>query len=260
MICLAILAFLAAGGPSTTIDGFEARVFRDGGRTLAYRLFQPAVRDAGRRYPLVLFLHGIEAVGGDNQHQVSGMDYAGSHLWTSRSIQETDPCFVVAPQCPAGHLWINLLTRAPGPYLRLALALLDELQRELPVDPDRIYVAGQSMGGFGTWALIENWPDRFAAAVPVCGGGRVSKVRNIVDVPIWAFHGALDPIVPVHESRRMISALRREGADPRYTEYPFVMHKSWDLAWAEPALAEWVFAQSLASRRRDRKQEVASVP
>jgi predicted peptidase len=111
------------------------------------------------------------------------------------------------------------------------------------------------MGAFGVWALIENWPDRFAAAVPVCGGGRVSEARRIAALPIWAFHGAADPIVPAHESRRMIAAVERAGGAPRYTEYPFVMHQSWNRAWAERGLAAWVFAHSRATT-----QEAGNVP
>ena len=260
MTWLVTVALLAAAGPNSEIDGFAARIFRSAGHTLPFRLFQPAQHDTVRRYPLVLFLHGVEAVGSGNQRQISGMDRAGSHLWISPENQQNDPCFVVAPQCPAGHLWVNPLTRAPGGYLRLVMALLDNLERELPVDEDRIYVTGQSMGGFATWALIENWPDRFAAAVPVCGGGRVSKARNMADVPVWAFHGAADPIVPAHESRRMIAALQRVGGRPRYTEYRFVLHDSWKRAWTEPGLARWVFAQSRAGRANERKQEVGNVP
>jgi predicted peptidase len=251
-----MVALLAAAAPLPDIDGFEAHVFRSASGAIPYRLFRPTGEDASRRYPLVLFLHGIEALGSDNSRQISGLDHAGSHLWTSPAAQ---PCFVVAPQCPAGHFWVNPFTRGPSGSLRRVMALVEELQRQLPIDADRIYVAGQSMGAFGVWALIENWPDRFAAAVPVCGGGRVSMAGRMTAVPIWAFHGAADPIVPAHESRRMIAALERAGGNPRYTEYPLVMHKAWNRAWAEPGLTEWVFAQSRAARTAA-KQEVPSVP
>jgi len=255
MTAVAMLALLAAAAPQGDMEGFEAHVFRSRGHAVPYRLFRPIQADAPRRFPLVLFLHGIEAVGRDDRRQISGMDRAGSHLWASEEVQDGNPCFVVAPQCPAGHFWISPFTRTPSAYLRVVVDLIDELQRELPIDPDRVYVTGQSMGAFGVWALIENWPDRFAAAVPVCGGGRVSRAQRIAAIPIWAFHGAADPIVPVHESRRMIAALERAGGQPRYTEYPFVMHQSWNRAWSEPGLARWVFAQS-----RTRRKEAANAP
>ncbi|MBI1791366.1 MAG: phospholipase, partial [Acidobacteria bacterium] len=103
-------------------------------------------------------------------------------------------------------------------------------------------VTGQSLGGFGVWALIGAFPGRFAAAVPVCGGGNTRKAPSLVHLPIWAFHNAGDPVVWVLESRRMIGALRKAGGSPKYTEYPGGLHNSWDRAYHEPELLPWLFA------------------
>lgn len=210
---------------------------------MPYQLFTPAGYESGSKYPLVLFLHGLEALGSDNKKQISGMDYAGSHIWTKPQGQAVYPCFVLAPQCPRGAFWANPITRNPTGQLERVVEILDYLIRQYPIDPDRIYVTGQSLGGFGVWALISNYPDRFAAAVPVCGGGRTGKVRAIAHVPVWAFHGSADPIVPVFESRRMIAAIRKAGGDPKFTEYKFVLHNVWNLAYADPEMVIWLFHQ-----------------
>lgn len=225
------LLSLAGAAARGGTERFEARVWE----RLPYRLYRPV--DVRGARPLILFLHGFEALGSDNRKQISGKDYAGSHAWTSRD------CFVVAPQCPLGRAWASVVTRRPSRHLRRVVNLLDALAGELPVDPDRVYVTGQSLGGFGTWALIGEYPERFAAAAPVCGGGRVRDAKAMAGIPVWAFHGALDPIVLPRESRRMVSALQRAGGQPIYTEFPMVLHNAWDLAYANPLLIEWMLAQ-----------------
>jgi predicted peptidase len=106
-----------------------------------------------------------------------------------------------------------------------------------------VYVMGLSMGGFGTWDLVTRYPKRFAAAVPICGGGDPGRVESLGDLPLWVFHGADDEVVAPIYSRRMVEAIRAAGGDPRYTEYPGVGHNSWDPAFAEPELFPWLFAQ-----------------
>lgn len=241
---LLILLVAIARSQSEESDGFQAGIYKDGhGRTMPNRLFRPAGYESGSRYPLVLFLHGFEALGRDNKKQISGMDYAGSHIWANSLSQAAFPCFVLAPQCPKGSFWANPVTRNPTKSLRLVVDMLDSLIRQYPIDPDRIYVTGQSLGGFGTWALIGNYPNRFAAAIPVCGGGRTGKARALAKVPVWAFHGSADPFVPVFELRRMIHAIRKAGGDPRYTEYKHMLHNVWNLAYADPEMISWLFQQ-----------------
>ncbi|MEO7649256.1 MAG: prolyl oligopeptidase family serine peptidase, partial [Bryobacteraceae bacterium] len=178
------------------------------GQKLPYRLYVPEDYNPAEKYPLVLFLHGFEALGSDNLKQVSGFDYQGSHVWTKHR------CFVLAPQCPIGGAWALPVSRRPSRYLTRALELLDDVRARYAIDPARIYVTGQSLGGYGTWSAIAKRPDLFAAAVPVCGGGSARKAKDIAEVPVWAFHNTFDPIVLARESRRMISAIRKAGGNP----------------------------------------------
>ena len=119
------------------------------------------------------------------------------------------------------------------------------LQKEFSIDATRLYVTGLSMGGYGTWDALQRYPDRFAAAVPICGGGDVKQAKKIAQIPIWAFHGDKDTAVPVERTRSMIAALKEAGGMPKYTEYPDVGHDSWTATYKDPALHEWMFAQRL---------------
>jgi predicted peptidase len=127
--------------------------------------------------------------------------------------------------------------------LRTALELMIAFQEKFPIARDRVYVTGISMGGFASWEALIRYPQKFAAAIPVCGGGDVSRADRIRDIPVWAFHGANDPTVPVECSRSMIAMIEKAGGHPRYTEYPGVGHNSWDRAYAEPELLSWLFSQ-----------------
>lgn len=172
------------------------RQFRPHSRGLHYLLFLPAAYAVHpQRWPLMLFLHGAGERGDDLQlvkrHGVA-------------KIVEEQPAFpllVVSPQCPPTEAW------APEPLL----ALLDDIEQHYDVDPERLYVTGLSMGGFGTWAVAIAAPDRFAAVAPICGGdpSRVGVLRHL---PVWAFHGARDPIVPLQRTVEMVEALRQCGA------------------------------------------------
>jgi predicted peptidase len=232
----AILFLLAPAAQAESLDGFEAAVFQN----MPYRLHVPENYDPARKYPLVLFLHGFEALGRDNHRQITGRDYAGTHIWTRRE------CFVLAPQCPISGVWALPVSRRPSRHLTRALEILKDVRRRYSIDATRLYVTGQSLGGYGTWAAIEKYPDLFAAAVPVCGGGSIKRAKAIAGVPVWAFHGRLDPVVLVHESRRMIAAMKKAGGNPKYTEFHTGLHDAWTPAYREPELVEWVFAQRLS--------------
>jgi predicted peptidase len=134
---------------------------------------------------------------------------------------------------------------------QLLSAVLEAVRKLLetsPIDPDRVYVTGQSMGGYGSWGAAATAPDLFAAAVPVCGGGNPADAARIAKVAIWAFHGDADKTVPVEQSRTMIEALKKAGVEPTYTEYAGVPHNSWDKAYAEDKMWEWMFAQKKAKK------------
>jgi lysophospholipase L1-like esterase len=127
--------------------------------------------------------------------------------------------------------------------MALALAALDGLEKEFSIDHDREYVTGLSMGGYGTWDLITRFPERWAAAAPVCGGGDKAMAAKAKNIPIWAFHGLKDPTVKPARSQEMIAALTAAGAHPLFSEYPYIGHDSWTLAYSEPELLPWLFAQ-----------------
>ena len=141
------------------------------------------------------------------------------------------PCIVVSPQCPAGQWW------DPGDLK----ALLDQVEHDYAIDFSRIYVTGLSMGGFGTWTLGIAYPDMIAALAPVCGWGEPFAAFRLKDMPIWAFHGAKDPIVPLSKGQEMIDAVKRAGGSPRFTIYPEAEHDSWTETYNNPELYDWLF-------------------
>jgi predicted peptidase len=134
--------------------------------------------------------------------------------------------------------------------MAMVIELIAKIEKEFPIDRSRIYVTGLSMGGYGTWDLIARFPHRFAAAVPVCGGGDPETASQIKHIPLWAFHGALDNVVPPGQSRVMVRALQDAGGTPGYTEYPDVKHDSWVYAFREPHLLPWLFNQHLGEKSK----------
>jgi predicted peptidase len=229
------------------LDRWEARVFANAqSETLPFRLLQPKNYDKTIAYPLVVFLHGMGERGADNQAQlVNGV----SELFASDTAMEKYPAFVLAPQCPENEdsqigSWSNW---EPGKPLttptRLVLEIVASLQREFAIDENRLYLGGLSMGGFGTWSIIQEHPEMFAAAFPICGGGDPGKAAPLAQLPLWVFHGVKDSVVPVELSRSMVRAIEQAGGAPGYTQYPDVDHNSWTPAFQEPQLLPWLFAQ-----------------
>ena len=187
--------------------------------------------DPARRWPLLLFLHGAGERGGD-------LEAVKKHGPPKRIASGTNlPFVVVAPQCPSNDWWES--TRQ---CLTLT-ALLDDVQARHRIDPDRVYCTGLSMGGYGTWRLASENPERFAAVVPICGGGRWFTVGAMRNVPAWVFHGAKDPVVPLAESEKMVNALRKAGGTVEFTVYPEAQHDSWTATYDNPAVYEWLLQQ-----------------
>jgi predicted peptidase len=228
-------------------DRFEFRTFQDGDYKLPYRLLKPKPFDTAQKYPLVIFLHGAGERGEDNEKQL----VHGMNDFASDEIMAKYPAFVMAPQCPEGQAWggISRLAKAPTPEDQLTPALdatlkaVETLRKEFPIDDQRIYITGLSMGGYGTWDALAKRTELFAAAAPICGGGNKMNASKFKHIPIWAFHGADDRTVPADRSREMIEALKAAGATPKYTEYAGVGHNSWAQTYSDPALYEWLFAQ-----------------
>jgi predicted peptidase len=213
------------------------------GESQLYRLFIPQNYDRNKKYPLVLYLHGGGGSGTDNRKQIDGGNGYLVDLFTSGETQSQYPSFVVAPQSPAQEGWIKEDRISPTRQLRLVHELIDELRRNYSIDGGRVYVAGQSMGGFGTFAIISEYPNAFAAGVPLCGGGDRSKVALLLKTPIWAFHGAKDESVAVESSRTIVAAIKDAGGQVKYTEYADTDHIIWPRVVKETELLPWLFAQ-----------------
>lgn len=211
------------------------------GRVLPYRLFQPAKLLPGRKYPLVVYLHGSGGLGRDNRKNYTGGNLFGSHVWAIDENQARYPSFVLAPQTDVG--WGPRSAAGPS-SAKGVLELLDQLTARMPIDPARVYVTGQSMGGYGTWFLALFHPERFAAAVPVCGRGIPEKAAALRTLALWNFHGTADETVPIAYSREMLEAVRKSGGRPLSTEYEGVGHNSWEWAYSEPALPAWLFSHA----------------
>ncbi len=241
-VALLVVAPSAAGGQD--VDGFAARSFKStNGVTMLYRLFIPSAEARKKALPLVVYLHGAGGIGDDNLKQISGGNATGTHVWTTPDAQRRHPTYVLAPQLPQGAPWGAPGSDALSSHAEALVQLIAALTREFLVDPDRVYLTGQSLGGQGTWDIISKRPDLFAAAVPLCGDGNPSRVAAARRLPIWVFHGAQDPLVPVTGSRDLVAALRAVGSPVKYTEYPDVGHDVWTRAYLDPALADWLFGE-----------------
>jgi len=250
-VLAAILLFAASAGSAQTLRTVEqrekifvAKTFRNArGETLLYRLFSPPNYDPKQKYPLVLYLHGGGGRGTDNIKQIDGGNGYLIDLFTSNETQSRYASFVVAPQSPMQEGWIESDSITPTRQLRLVFEMISELQKSFSMDSTRLYVAGQSMGGLGTFALISEYPKLFAAGVPLCGGGDESKAARLVSTPIWAFHGAKDEAVPVTRSRNIVAAINKAGGKVKYTEYTDVDHVIWPKVVKETELMPWLFSQ-----------------
>jgi len=212
----------------------------DGSSSLPYRLFEPTGVAAGQKLPLVLFLHGMGERGTDNVAQTT---------WMSGLVNATSggqyASYVLAPQIDTSS-WFQSFSDKPTEAMSLTIKAVKDVIKTQNVDTSRVYVTGLSMGGMGTWDILEREPKLFAAAVPMSGGGDKRSAAEIKDTAIWAFHGSADPIVSVDSTRSMIDALRDAGASPRYTEIAGAGHEIWDGVYGDStnSLYPWLFAQS----------------
>ena len=200
--------------------------------TMSYLLYLPKDYAQQDSWPLLLFLHGAGERGADLErvkvHGPPKLIAAGKEF----------PFIVVSPQCPSNQWW--------QPH-ELA-ALLDEVVEKYKVDQDRVYVSGLSMGGYGTWSLAGFSPDRFAALVPICGGGDPRSVRRFSRVPVWVFHGAKDSVVPLSASQEMVDALEKVNGNVKFTVDPEADHDSWTAAYDDPELYKWLLEQKRAPK------------
>ena len=223
----------------------------DSGERLRYYLALPAQYD-GSLLPIVTVLHGSSGSGNGSGSALNGGQRAAVDLFTREDVRQNHPSIVVVPQAePApGETWVRAW-RAPADGdprskepLVLVMELVDSLKARYPVDGRRLYLTGPSMGGFGAWLAYTRYPGRFAAIVPVCGGGDPGAVSANATA-VWAFHGELDTQVPVSRAREMVSAIEAAGSSVRYSEYQGLGHNIAAKAYGEAGLVEWLFAQHL---------------
>lgn len=230
--------------------GFINRAATVDRTTYRYQVYVPAEWTPKRKWPVILFLHGAGERGEDGLIQTEvGI---GTAL---RRYAERFPCVVVFPQCRRGVWWSDARME------RQAMKALEQSIQEFKGDERRLYLTGISMGGYGTWRLASRHPGTFAALAPVCGGVRPpatvslppeqhppadpygAMAASIGKTPVWLFHGAADPVVPVSESRKMVEALKASGGEVRYSEYEDVRHNSWDRAYSDPELPTWLLSK-----------------
>ncbi len=192
-----------------------------------YWLYLPREYDGQKLFPLVLFLHGA----GERGDDLELVKKWGPPKLVAEG--KDFPFILVSPQCPTGQWWdVDVLVH-----------LVDALSGKYAVNKERLYVTGLSMGGFGTWALIAKYPHVFAAAVPICGGGNPRTAGAIKHIPIWAFHGAKDNVVPVVRSQEMVDAVNKAGGEARLTVYPDAGHNSWSATYDNPEVYHWLLQQ-----------------
>ena len=237
LLCLLVFTLIVAGcsdinsSSKNLKSGQYAKIFEQEiavKAKLGYLVYIPKEFPSSKdKWPLVMFLHGVGERGSD-------LERVKIHGLAKLAENKDFPFMVVSPQCP-GDVWWN------NPVQVEALnALLDELMKTYPVDPDRVYLTGLSMGGFGTWALAAAHPEKFAAIAPICGGGNPADAKKLASLPIWVFHGDNDTTVPISKSQEMVDAIKKEGGDIKFTVYPGVGHDSWTRTYDNPELYEWL--------------------
>ena len=233
---------------------FSKEIFlSQNGDTLLYRELQPKSISADTKYPLVLFLHGAGERGNDNEAQLQH----GANMFTNPVNQEKHPTFALFPQCPTNSFWAPINSEGAKdesffPYndpmpttLQTVKELLDAFIEHNPVDTNRIYIMGLSMGGMGTFDMVCRYPQLFAAAIPICGGVNTQRLQEIdTSTSFRIFHGDADAVVPVGFSRDAYTTLKAKGVDVNYIEFPGVNHDSWTSAFNRDDFMEWLFKQS----------------
>ncbi|HTI50463.1 MAG TPA: prolyl oligopeptidase family serine peptidase [Planctomycetaceae bacterium] len=226
------LTSLSAGEPALKPSRLDVQVRVE----MNYLLYLPPDYEQQKACPLLMFLHG----GGERGNDLNKLKSNGPPKLIAEGRQF--PFIVVAPQFAEDKFWWEPVHLT---------ALLDDVIARYKVDTDRICVTGLSTGGYGCWGLAAHIPDRLAAIVPICGGGEPYWTKKLSHLPVWAFHGAKDPTVPVERSIAMDEAMKKNGGHPKLTIYPEAGHNAWTETYNNPELYEWLLAQ----RRTDRKKE-----
>lgn len=231
-------------------DTFEHMYFSaaDGTR-INYRMLEPPETAKGRKFPLVIFLHGLGERGTDNEKQL----IHGGQMFLNPATREKYPAYVLFPQCPESAFWAyrhipasyeNMKTEEemPAPF-KAVKELIDEYISHPEIDRSRVYIMGLSMGGAATYDMVARFPDMFAAAIPICGSIDPARLEGIEGVSFRIFHGDADKTIPVECSRRAYRTLKKAGCNVEYYEFPGCGHGSWNPAFTRDDFMEWLFKQ-----------------
>lgn len=230
--------FSCSGGkyPITTGKNFVQKFHKEVKITYDtnYLIYLPdGYESSGKPWPLVMFLHGS----GERGTEINAVKSNGPPMLVEKGRKF--PFILLCPQCPEKTIWDN----------KLLVTLLDEIQSKYNVDKSRVYLTGLSMGGHATWSLAIQYPERFAAIIPVCARGYSQDVYVLKDVPVWVFHGAKDDIVPISDGKKMADALEKAGGKIKFTIYPEANHDAWTETYNNPEVYEWLLSQSLEDRK-----------
>ena len=194
---------------------------------LRYLVRCPNGFDKNTQYPAIFFLHGAGSRGTDVQNLITNPFF--QDIQKHRDF----PFVIIAPLCTE-NTWFDLWER---------LMALVKQSASLPyVDENRIYLMGASMGGYGTWQMAMSLPEYFAAMVPICGGGLFWNAARLVNIPVWAFHGAKDTVIPVEESQKMVDAVNASGGNAKLTIYPENDHNAWSDTYSNPEVFAWLLS------------------
>lgn len=199
-----------------------------------YLIYLPeGYEESTQNWPMVLFLHGAGERGSD-------IDFVKRN-GPPKLVEEGHrfPFILVSPQCPERTIWDN----------KMLIALLDDIESTYRVDKSREYLTGLSMGGHATWSLAIQYPERFAAIIPVCARGYSQDVYVLKDVPVWVFHGEKDDIVPITDGEKMAQALKEAGGNVKFTIYPEANHDSWTETYNNPKIYEWLLSHSVDKKK-----------
>ncbi len=220
--------------------------------SMPYRYCLPVNYDSTKEYPVLMYLHGAGGRGNDNVNHMNNPRALFDRMLNEENISKY-PCILIAPQCPTGEQWVDT-GWVEGSYsvdnvpisdeLSMAKDIILEIENRFSVDLNRVYIAGQSMGGYGAWDIIMRNPDMFAAAIINCGAGDPSKGALLKDMAIWVHHGDADTTVPLSGSRDMVKAIKDAGStNIRYTQYPGVEHEVQTETFKDPDLLNWLFSK-----------------
>jgi predicted peptidase len=246
-----LFVLVSFGVNAQDLSKFKKEILIDGSDTLKYRVLYPENFDATKKYPVVFFLHGSGERGNDNEKQLTH----GSKMFLEDNFRDKYPAIIIFPQCKGNGYWSNVEIEtintkrffnfikggAPTKDMSLLLQLTEKIIQQPFADKSKIYVGGLSMGGMGTFEIIRRKPNTFAAAFAICGGDNIANVKKYKSVPLWIFHGGMDDVVNPQLSYAIYKELKNIGHEPKYTIYPKANHNSWDSAFAEPGLMDWLF-------------------